>query len=59
MASFVGANGEPDDEKYEDVDEQIAVVKQDSQDTNGSQSAPKDVFEFETNHTPDADSEDK
>ena len=30
VASFVGTTGGPDDENYEDVDEQIAVVKQES-----------------------------
>lgn len=37
----------------------MVIVKQESSDELQLQNPPKDVFEFETNNTPDADNEDK
>lgn len=66
VASFVGTNnGSGDDNEDEndhlDVDEKIVNSTGKPREgglTSSTQGTPKDVFEFETNHTPDTESED-
>ena len=66
VASFVGSSsGAPDDYEGEkellDVDEKIVTSTgkpREAGTTGSTQGTPKDVFEFETNHTPDTETED-
>lgn len=66
MASFVGSSsGAPDDyddeNEHLDVDEKIVTSTgkpREAGATGSTLGTPKDVFEFETNNTPDTETED-